>query len=204
MNFILLATALFPLIGGPSTGKTTIINALKEAGEVIVTEAATDFIAAEQAKGNPAPWLLPNFEARLFDERILREEQGKFLAQQQQKSFVFIDRGLLDTVIYLDTLGQQNTSQATYIYQQIENLNPSARYTACFFIEPYNGSEFQLIPSPVRKETTEEALFLADLTKNTYTAAGLPIISVPPYLTPKERALFVLKKAHEITAALEN
>jgi predicted ATPase len=49
------------LTGAPGSGKTSILQALKNHGYAVVEEAATDIIALEQRQGNHEPWMRPDF-----------------------------------------------------------------------------------------------------------------------------------------------
>jgi len=49
------------LTGSPGSGKTTLLRALHRQGHAVVEEAATDVIAAAQARGIDQPWLRDDF-----------------------------------------------------------------------------------------------------------------------------------------------
>lgn len=51
----------FILTGAPSSGKTTILHALRDRGYPVIGEAATDVITAAQAAGMDEPWTEPHF-----------------------------------------------------------------------------------------------------------------------------------------------
>ncbi len=200
MHVTLLATSLFALIGGPSVGKTSIINALREEGEIICVEAATDVILAEQAAGRPTPWDDEGFEIKLFNEKVQREGRAREIAFDAGNPSVFIDGSILDSIIYLEMLNKQDSYEAEYIYEKLIELNAQERYKAIFYVEPHSGSNFELTKTAVRREDTAESLRIANKLKALYATTNLPIISVPPHMTPKERALFILKKAHELSS----
>ena len=77
--------SLYAIVGGPSVGKTSIIHVLKERGEIVCEEAATDIILAEREKGNLTPWLNEGFELKIFTEKLLREQKALQKAQIIQK-----------------------------------------------------------------------------------------------------------------------
>lgn len=67
----------YVLTGAPGAGKTTLADALHRRGWLVVSEAATDVITAEQARGVTEPWCAAAFVdtvARLQRER--REVPG--------------------------------------------------------------------------------------------------------------------------------
>lgn len=49
------------MTGTPGCGKTSILEVLRDQGFAVVPEAATDVIAAEQARGIDEPWTRPEF-----------------------------------------------------------------------------------------------------------------------------------------------
>jgi predicted ATPase len=51
----------YVLTGAPGCGKTTVAAALGQRGYVVVTEAATDVIAKQQARGVDEPWEREDF-----------------------------------------------------------------------------------------------------------------------------------------------
>ena len=51
----------FIITGAPGAGKTAIIRQLELDGFGVVEEAATDVIAAAQARGTAEPWTDPSF-----------------------------------------------------------------------------------------------------------------------------------------------
>jgi predicted ATPase len=197
MLISILATSLFAIIGGPSVGKTSIINALQEEGHITCRETATDISLEEQSKGCLAPWNESGFERKVFDEKLHRELHATKLAKEQNKPTIFVDRGLLDQLVYLEVLNKQETDEAKYIQNKLKELDCSSRYKAIFYVEPHSGSDFQFTASNVRCEDTQRALLIAEKLKAVYTETGLPIITVPPNLTPKERAQFILAKVND-------
>jgi predicted ATPase len=65
----------FVITGAPGAGKTAILRQLELDGFRVVEEAATDVIAAAQARGTAEPWTDPSFVdhvANLQRERQIR------------------------------------------------------------------------------------------------------------------------------------
>ncbi len=204
MYLTVLAASLFAIVGGPSVGKTSIINALREEGHLTCKETATDVILEEQAKGHATPWNDAGFEIKIFDEKVRREEAAKKLAADQGKSLIFADRGILDQLVYIEILGKQETSEAKYINEKLSELNPSARYKAIFVVEPWSSDNFELTKTEFRREDSKEAILITKKINEVYSKTGLPVITVPPNMTPKERASFILKKVQEFEATSSN
>ncbi len=201
MYFTFLAASLFAIVGGPSVGKTSIINALHEEGHITCRETATDIILEDQSNGHLTPWHDPGFEIRVFDEKVKREELAHKLASAHGKSSIFIDRGLLDQLVYIDILNKQDTHEAKYIKEKLNELKPSSRYKAIFIVEPHTGESFELTKASFRKESSSEALIISQKLTEVYSQTGLPLIHVPPNMTPKERAQFILEKVSALEPA---
>lgn len=189
-----LAASLFVITGGPSVGKTSIINELEEMGEVTCVEAATDLIAEYQKNGVPCPWERQNFESEVYLEKVRREEESLHRANMLGKSFVFADRGLLDTLVYLEVNNKLDTEEYELVTDHLSTLKLTDYYEAIFFVEPHSGNQFIADNTGVRHEDTEESIRLGNEVKKVYQNAGIPTIIVPPYMTPRERAEYVLEK----------
>jgi predicted ATPase len=61
------------MTGAPGCGKTSILTALHDQGYAVVPEAATDVIAAEQARGIDEPWTRPEFADRIVELQRTRQ-----------------------------------------------------------------------------------------------------------------------------------
>ncbi|MGH3405212.1 MAG: AAA family ATPase, partial [Streptosporangiaceae bacterium] len=61
------------MTGAPGCGKTSILTALRDQGYAVVPEAATDVIAAEQARGIDEPWTRPEFADRIVELQRTRQ-----------------------------------------------------------------------------------------------------------------------------------
>ncbi|TWF40742.1 putative ATPase [Chitinophaga polysaccharea] len=92
----------FVLTGGPGMGKTSVIAALQEQGYLTVSESGREIIRQQVATGGTAlPWQDQQAFARLmFDQAIEDFEQ-----LSAQTTPVFFDRGIADTIGYLELCG---------------------------------------------------------------------------------------------------
>ena len=93
---------LFVVTGGPGSGKTTLIDALAQAGCARSIEAGRGVIQDQVAIGGPAlPWRDP----QAFAELMLCWEMRSYHLAQEQAGPVFFDRGVPDVIGYLRMLG---------------------------------------------------------------------------------------------------
>src|SRR6476469_6258485 len=91
----------YVLTGAPGAGKTAIIRQLELDGCSVVEEAATDVIAAAQARGTVKPWTDPSFidaVAKLQRDRQIR-------ASYQPDEVQFHDRCAVCTAPLATTSG---------------------------------------------------------------------------------------------------
>jgi predicted ATPase len=92
----------FVLTGGPGSGKTTLIAALRRAGFATSVEAGRGIIRDQSSIGGTA---LPWSDRALFAELMLSWEMRSYRDAIEQKGPVFFDRGVPDTLGYLRLSG---------------------------------------------------------------------------------------------------
>ncbi len=110
------------LIGGPSTGKTTLINYLKTLGYPCLEEVSREVIKKAQSEGIDQLFL----EKPLLFSQLLKDARIEQFKQVPtfKTDAVFIDRGIPDTVAYMDYIGQTYTDDfiqdcKMYIYDAV-------------------------------------------------------------------------------------
>ncbi|MGB5944194.1 MAG: ATP-binding protein [Leeuwenhoekiella sp.] len=116
------------LIGGPSTGKTTLLEALKEDGYVCYEEISREVTRAAQEQGIDQLFLT---DPLLFSQKLLEGRIAQFEnATEENSELVFIDRGIPDVLAYMDYVNQdypENFGQACQDY----------RYDLVFALPPW-------------------------------------------------------------------
>jgi len=179
-----LKTQKIALIGGPGTGKTTLINALKTKGYNCMEEISRQITLEAQEKGIEQLFLE---DPLLFSEHLLLGRQKQFLeANAIEDGVVFFDRGIPDVVAYLDYLktSYPNTFK-TICSQHI--------YDKIFILKPWKAIYKQ---DNERYETFEQALILHNFLVKTYTDYGYSIIETP-FGTVEERLDFILNNLNQ-------
>lgn len=165
----------YVITGGPSVGKTTVIELLAEKGFGIMPEIARMIIEEEQIKGSD---ILPWKNLKKFQEQVvLRQlEQEKEIS----KLNTFLDRSIIDG----------------YAYCVLGNIEPPAkiersargRYEKVFLLEPLKS----YIQDETRKEDREVAHQIHSEIIKAYEFFGYDLIHVP-VLPPTERFEFIVK-----------
>ena len=170
----------FVLTGGPGSGKTTLIEALRHAGFATSVEAGRGIIRDQSAIGGPA---LPWHDRALFAELMLSWEMRSYqIAQEQTGRPVFFDRGVPDTLGYLRLSGLPIPEHAHAAAERF-------RYHPRVFVAPLWPEIFA--QDEERKQTLDEAERTHHALVGVYTELGYEMIPLP--LAPVEARLrFVL------------
>jgi predicted ATPase len=155
------------LIGGPSSGKTTLIEALKTRGYTCYPEVSREVIKKAQEQGIEQLFLE---KPLLFSELILESRKKQFKqAQQEAAKFVFLDRGIPDVLAYMHYIGDSYPSffnQACIDY----------KYSSIFVLPPWKEI---YVSDAERYENYEQAVLIYDHLMETYKKYGYTITEVP-------------------------
>ena len=171
-------TQKIALIGGPGTGKTTLINALKAKGYPCMDEISRQITLEAQEKGIEQLFLE---DPLLFSKQLLLGRQKQFLgAEILSDGFVFFDRGLPDVVAYLDYLDSPYP-------ESFKTICKEHTYNQVFILKPWKTIYAQ---DNERYETFEQALIIHDFLVKSYTEYGYTIIDTP-FGTIEERIDFI-------------
>lgn len=165
----------YVLTGGPFTGKTTVLDILRQRGYPVVPESARIVIEEEQAKASE---VLPWKDLSRFQEQVVVKQMQ--LELDASGEHVFLDRGLLDS----------------YAYSKVGNViapihahhDAHLRYAKVFILELLP----KYIPDEIRKETLEYRALIHRALGDAYQEFGyVPI--VVPVLPPAGRVEFILR-----------
>src|ERR1700756_1938662 len=118
----------FIITGAPGAGKTAIIRQLELDGFGVVEEAATDVIAAEQARGTVEPWTNPWF----LDAVTHLQRDRQIRASYQPDEVQFHDRCAVCTAALAVHLGHPFSP---FLVSELERIKKEAIYQGrVFFI----------------------------------------------------------------------
>ena len=171
------------ITGGPGSGKTNLLGALKYLNYNCSAEASRQLIIQETEKKSAClPWL--NLEC--FAEKVLDKMISLYNATTGNR-LTFYDRGIPDIIAYLEVAG----------------LPVTGNYFKALQTYPYNKNVFILPPwqeiyvnDSERWQTYKEAEQLYWGIMKTYTAFGFNLIEVPR-LSVDERVEFVLNNIND-------
>ena len=169
------------LIGGPGTGKTTLLEALAMRGHRCYPEVSREVIMEARKKGIEQLFLE---QPLLFSELLLEGRKKQFReAQFESEDLIFIDRGIPDVLAYMHYIGD------TYP-EAFDHACREHQYTKIFVLPPWQEI---YTSDEARYESFEQAQALYTHLCETYEKYGYTLIEVPKD-TLENRVLFVLER----------
>jgi len=173
---------LFVVTGGPGAGKTTLIDALAQAGCARSIEAGRGVIQDQVAIDGPAlPWRNP----QAFAELMLCWEMRSYHLAQEQAGPVIFDRGVPDVIGYLRMLGLP-------VPRHMEEAAATFRYHRRVFIAPPWPEIFR--QDSERKQSLDEAVRTYEAMVEVYGTYGYELVEIPRS-SVEQRVRFVLDAA---------
>ena len=167
------------IIGGPGTGKTTIIDGLLERGHCCFPEISRE-ITLEAKKQGIEQLFLEN--PLLFSELLLEGRKKQYhQAMAEENVVVFIDRGIPDVLAYMHYIGDAYPAF-------FDEACREYKYTKIFILPPW---EAIYESDDARYENYEQATLIYKHLKETYESYGYNLIEVPKD-TVDNRILFIL------------
>ncbi|WP_320406879.1 AAA family ATPase [Chromobacterium violaceum] len=169
------------LTGGPGAGKTSLLTMLENMGYPTQGEAGRAIIQDQQRiGGNALPWVDP----RAFAEQMLAWDMRNFSNAQREAGPVFLDRGIPDTIGYLELSGLP-------VPAHMEKAACMFRYEKVFLLRPWPEIFTQ---DSERRQTLAEAERTCVAMERVYGRLGYILIEVPRG-SLEERAAFVIGQA---------
>ena len=170
-------TNWYVITGGPSSGKTTTVNMLKERGYITTMEHARHYLDTQRLKGKTVEEIRKNQNE--FQMGVLKMQ----MEQESQISpdiLVFLDRAIPDTLAYYQFLNLT-------IDENLLAIMRTVFYKKIFILD-----SLPLMKDYARTEDAAAQKEIHALLVTTYKSLGFPIVEVP-VLPPNERVDFILK-----------
>jgi len=170
----------YVITGGPGSGKTSIIEALRSRGYACLGEAGRAIIQDQMAiDGRALPWRDPLH----FAELMLSMDMQSYRMAEQNVGPVFFDRGIPDVLGYLRLMR----------IPAPEHMHNAARvfpYNHVVFIAPPWREIFQ--QDQERKQDFDEAIRTYDALAETYKSHNCELVEIPR-TSVQDRVRFVLR-----------
>ena len=155
------------ITGGPGTGKSSIIDELKQRGYICFEEISRQVTLEARKNGVEQLFLT---QPLLFSELLLEGRKKQYIeADKLEETTVFMDRGLPDVLAYMDFFGSHYPDDFISTCQN----NP---YDVVFILSPWQ--EIFKCDS-VRYETFEQSELIHDRLIKIYEKFNYQLINVP-------------------------
>lgn len=167
------------ITGGPGTGKSSIIEELKQRGYTCFEEISRQITIEARKEGVDQLFLTDplRFSERLLEGRI---EQHR-VSKQHPDNLVFLDRGIPDVLAYMEYSGDPYPDT-------FEEAAKTHAYDHVFILAPWEDI-YQC--DNVRYESFDQAIEIHEALLNTYKRFGYTLLDVP-FDTISKRADFIL------------
>jgi predicted ATPase len=169
------------IIGGPGTGKTSIIEKLIANGHCCYPEISRQVTLEAQKQGIEQLFLK---NPLLFSELLLEGRKKQFeSACNEPHEVVFLDRGIPDVLAYMHYIGDSYPSF-------FDTACREHIYTRIFILPPW---EEIYVSDRERYENFEQAKLIYNHLTETYQNYGYELVEVPKD-SVDNRILFILDK----------
>ncbi|MDO8572066.1 MAG: ATP-binding protein [bacterium] len=170
-------TNWYVITGGPSSGKTTTVNLLKDRGYKTTIEHARHYIDTQKIAGKTVEEIRKNqltFQQGILDMQIAQEQA---LSSDET---IFLDRAIPDALAYYRFLKLSEDEKLQKAMRQFS-------YKKVFVLDP-----LPLVKDYARTEDEAAQKNIHALLTEVYESLQYPVIHVP-VLPPDERVDFILK-----------
>ncbi|QLE02226.1 ATP-binding protein [Galbibacter sp. BG1] len=170
------------ITGGPGTGKTSVIDFLKNEGYQCLLEISRQVTLEARADGIEQLFLT---DPLLFSKKLLEGRMQQHRQSEALTGTVFFDRGVPDVLAYMDYSGDSYP-------EYFEEACQKHRYDRVFLLPPW---EDIYTSDNERYENFAQAREIHKFLEQAYLRAGYDLQEVPTG-TVEERAHFILKNIH--------
>lgn len=164
--------------GAPGGGKTTVLQALRQRGHVVMADSARAIIRARKAAS-----LSPRPAPVAFAQAILRRDVEQHGEPAANAGPVFFERGVVDALGMLHELGGLSDGE-------LQQMLVAYPYHPQVFLFP--AWEAIHTADAERDQTFEEAMRVCEATRGWYQRCGYDVVQVPE-TGVAERCNFVLQ-----------
>ncbi len=190
------------LIGGPHSGKTTMLNILNKKGYIKVDEAAREISKEEKEKAKKdkdyIPVLpqtnMPLFERYVLDRQAKNERNLESSISKDNNACAFLDRSKVDVLAYCNHYSLPDEGG---LYQKVDDEIRKSDYNKVFLLDTVPG----YTPDPERDEDEATAIALHNAVYGQYLRLGYDIIKIPFY-SDEEGGL--QRRVEDILSAVED
>lgn len=172
------------ITGGPGSGKTTIVEALRAVGYRAVEEAGRQVLREQEAIGGRGHHLADQV---LFRELMLSRMIRDFEAADSETGPVFFDRGIPGLIGYCRLIGEP-------VADHIRRAADLFRYNRRIFVTPPWPEIYRA--DAERRQDFDEAVRTYELIAEGCVAAGYDLVEIPR-APLGERVAFVLGQVGE-------
>lgn len=167
----------YVITGAPHSGKTTLIERLRDLGYKVALEAARIYIDEEIEKGKTIEEIRKNeldFQRKILEIKIENEKK------ESRDEIIFWDRGIPDSLAYYEMLGFAED-------RSLQEATEKAKYKKVFLLStlPYEKDY-------ARTESEEQQKLIHNLLKKTYKSYGHELIEIGD-VGPRERLRIILE-----------
>lgn len=167
----------YVITGAPHSGKTTLIEMLRDLGYRVVLEAARVYIDEEIEKGKTLEEIRIDelgFQRKVLEMKIENEEK------ESKEDVIFWDRGIPDSLAYYEMLGFAED-------RFLQEVTKKAKYKKVFLLDTLSYEK-----DYARTESEDQQKLIHDLLKKTYKSCGHELIEIGN-VGPKERLRIILE-----------
>jgi len=159
----------YVLTGAPGAGKTAIVRVLERAGQRVVEEAATDFIALEHALGR----VTPENDKQFLDDIVGLQRARQLDQARDDRDLVFFDRSPVCTLALARYLGQPVTPALAAELDRV--LTGGVYERAVFFVR----NQGFVTPTAARRIGLADSIAFERVHEEAYRELGFDLVDVP-------------------------